>query len=96
MNAKKSGNGFGTISRAIFLAEETGQSYLEIMTQAEGVGWGKLFKDAGLRPGGGGHGLGWLVGKHAGHGPPDHAGPPEWNNGAKGPPPHSNAGGPED
>ena len=87
------GHSLGNIGRAYLFAELGGGTVTDALSQSQGKGWGVLFKKAGLHPGGGGRGLGWMIGK--GHtltqGKPDHAGgPPEW---AGGPPDNANAGG---
>lgn len=87
------GYSLGNVGRAYLFAELGGGSVTDALSKSQGKGWGVMFKKAGLHPGGGGRGLGWMIGKgHAeSHGKPDHAGgPPEW---AGGPPDHSNAGG---
>jgi hypothetical protein len=79
-------NGFkvGQVGRAYLFAELTGQDVSDVLGDFPGKGWGVLFKKAGLHPGGGGRGLGWMIGKGKGRGHSDHGGgPPEW---AGGPP----------
>jgi len=45
------GMGFGNIARAYQLAEKTGKSVDEILAMlADGGGWGKIMKDAGIKP----------------------------------------------
>jgi hypothetical protein len=74
---QQEGFGLGQIGRALQFAEATDQEWIDVMTQAQAMGWGQLYREAGLHPGG--QGLGSLIGKGrpdwAG-GPPDHAGPP--------------------
>lgn len=54
-----SGASYGNIARALAYAEATGVSPAEALLLAEGVGWGQLFKEAEISPGG--NGLGALV-----------------------------------
>jgi hypothetical protein len=84
ISMREGGYSLGNIARAYLFAELTGGDPAEILARPGGRGWGVLFKEAGLHPGGGGRGLGWMIGK--GHGRPDHAGKgkPPWAGG-----PHS-------
>jgi hypothetical protein len=86
------GHSLGNIARA-YLFDSSGGDPQGVLSQAKGMGWGVLFKQAGLHPGGGGRGLGWMIGKA--HGRPDHAGggrpegvgnAPEWAGGPGGNP----------
>ncbi len=87
---KDSGYSLGNVARAYLFAELTGGNASEALGQSQGRGWGVMFKNAGLHPGGGGRGLGWMIGRgHAkpdrGNDRPDHpgGGQPDW---AGGPP----------
>ncbi len=100
---KESGYSLGNVARAYLFAELTGSDPSEAMGQSHGRGWGVMFRAAGLDPGGGGRGLGWMIGgSHEkpdrpdkpdhGHGHSDHeVARPPW---AGGPPPW--AGGEEE
>ena len=76
---KESGYSLGNVARAYLYGELTGASPSESLGQSQGKGWGVMFRDAGIEPGGGGRGLGWMMGKghgkpEGGNGRPDHAG----------------------
>ncbi len=52
------GYGLGNISKAIYYQQMGGKGDLQsILEKANEIGWGQLFKQAGLHPGGG---VGWL------------------------------------
>ncbi len=87
---RDAGYGLGQIGRALQFARATDQSLDDVLAQAQETGWGRLYREAGLHPGG--QGLGALLGRgHTGErpawagGPPDHAGAPEH----AGPPEHT-------
>lgn len=89
---RSGGYSLGNIART-YLFDPTGGDPQGALSQSQGKGWGVLFKQAGLHPGGGGRGLGWMIGKahgrpdHAGHGKPDGVGnPPPWAGGPGGNP----------
>jgi hypothetical protein len=76
---KESGYSLGNVARGYLFAELTGTDPSDAVGESQGKGWGVMFRDAGIEPGGGGRGLGWMIGK--GHnkpegtgGRPDHAG----------------------
>jgi hypothetical protein len=82
------GLGLGEIARAYFFAEIAGIEVSEILSCDDGFGWGALYKEYDLHPGGGGRGLGWRVRSEDGFtkpggGKPPWAGPPAWAHGPK-------------
>ena len=73
---QEEGYGLGGIGRAYLFSEATGVPLLDALAQAKEIGWGNLFKEAGLHPSGAG--LGSLFGGgQLGGGPPEGAGPPD-------------------
>ncbi len=69
INLQKSGHGLGNIARAYnFVSATYGTLTMSdvLASRSQGIGWGQLYKEAGLKPGGGGQGLGWLLGKNKG------------------------------
>jgi hypothetical protein len=80
--AQEGGYSLGNVARSYLFAELTGGDASDALGESHGKGWGVMFKGAGLEPGGGGRGLGWMIGKghtrpeHA-NGRPDHAGKPD-------------------
>ena len=82
---QKDGNGLGNIGRAYLFSLATGISLEEALTQAKEMGWGNLYKEYGLKPGG--NGLGSLITK--GPGLDQQPGPPPWAGG-----PSDKGGGP--
>jgi hypothetical protein len=77
---QKDGNGLGNIGRAYLFSEATGIPLEEVLAQAKEIGWGNLYKEHGLHPGG--NGLGSLVRGQIGNGngpdPDKPTGPPPW------------------
>ena|GEM_PF-5873446 len=69
---KESGYSLGNVARGYLFAELTGIDPSDAMGESQGKGWGVMFRDAGIEPGGGGRGLGWMIGH--GHGKPEGAG----------------------
>ncbi len=70
---------WGQLQKAYIIANNNpGWDLEEAFMQASEKGWGQLFKEAGLHPGSGGHGLGWLFKEYGAKGRPDHTGPPDW------------------
>jgi len=89
INLQKSGHGLGNIARAYNFVSAAGitTTISEVYeSRSQGIGWGQLYKEAELKPGGGGQGLGWLLGKNKGANRSKHTRPPEW---AGGPPDHA-------
>jgi hypothetical protein len=86
---QKDGNGLGNIGRAHLFSEATGIPLEEVLQLAKEMGWGNLYKEHGLHPGG--NGLGSLVhgqigkgnGNGNGNGSDKEPGPPAWSNGGK-------------
>ena len=79
---KESGYSLGNVARGYLFAELTGIDPSDAMGESQGKGWGVMFRDAGIEPGGGGRGLGWMIGH--GHNKPDHAnGRPDHAGGGK-------------
>jgi hypothetical protein len=68
---KESGYSLGNVARGYLFAELTGTDPSDATGESQGKGWGVMFRDAGIEPGGGGRGLGWMIGH--GHDKPDHA-----------------------
>lgn len=78
---QEAGYGMGNISKAYYYIQASGGGSLgEVMAQAQEIGWGELFKAAGLHPGGN-HGVGWLFKEHGGNGNAGHHGKPDWAGG---------------
>jgi len=77
---QEAGYGMGNISKAYYYIQATGGGSLgDVMAQAQSTGWGQVFKDAGLHPGGG-HGVGQLF-KENDTNPSGHHGKPDWAGG---------------
>ena len=74
---QQDGNGLGNIGRAYLFSQETGMSLEDVLTAAKEEGWGNLYKEAGLHPGG--NGLGSLI--HTGEDGTKQPGPPPWAGG---------------
>jgi hypothetical protein len=96
---REAGYSLGNIARGFLFNQLTGLDASEVQGESHGHGWGVLFRNAELHPGGGGRGLGWMIGKghtrtehpgnrpdHAGGRPPWAGGPPEWAGGPGGNP----------
>lgn len=82
---QKDGNGLGNIGRAHLFSEATGIPLEEVLALAKEMGWGNLYKEHNLHPGG--NGLGSLVRGNIGNGngpdPDKTTGPPPWANDKK-------------
>lgn len=79
---QKDGNGLGNIGRAYTFSQATGIPLEEVLALHKEMGWGNLYKEYDLHPGG--NGLGSLIhgniGQGNGNGPGNGNGngPPEW------------------
>jgi hypothetical protein len=70
---RAAGLGFGVIFRVYDLAQATGQTFDAVLAQfRNGAGWGQLYHEAGLSPGG--HGLGSAMGGGNGNRTPEPTG----------------------
>ena len=59
VDLQKDGNGLGNIGRAYLFSEATGIPLEEVLAMAKDSGWGNLYKEYDLHPGG--NGLGSLI-----------------------------------
>jgi hypothetical protein len=83
---QKDGNGLGNIGRAYNFSQATGIPLTDVLDMAKEMGWGNLYKEFGLHPGG--QGLGSLVHGNIGKGAGNGNGNGNGNNG------NGNGGGP--
>jgi hypothetical protein len=88
---QEEGLGLGNMTKAYYFLQayqgEEAMDFAMVANMANEIGWGELFKNAGMHPGGG-HGVGWLF-KETGEKPkPENSGKPEWV--TNGPPDHAN------
>jgi hypothetical protein len=85
VDLQKDGNGLGNIGRAWNFSQATGVPLIDALAMAKEDGWGNLYKEYGLHPGG--NGLGSLIhgniGKGNGNGGGNGNGPPDWANNDK-------------